>query len=90
MYMGFFDTQVERSIQFPESQFYRQPIAKYSSKSKGTQAYRALAREVLSGKKGRPVKYLQVPEDFADTLLELAEEQAPEPTDQTEETQTHA
>lgn len=90
MYMRFFDTQVERSIQFPESQFYRQPIAKYNQKGKGTLAYRALAREVLSGKFRVPIKHLHVPEDFADTLLELAEEQAPEPTDQTEGTQTHA
>jgi chromosome partitioning protein len=43
-----FDTVVPRSVRLAEAPSYGRPIARYSPESRGAQAYRALAGEVLA------------------------------------------
>ncbi|GHO51443.1 ParA family protein [Ktedonospora formicarum] len=80
-HMSIFSTRIERTIQFPEAQYFGLPIDLYNKDSKGTAAYAALAEEVLAGTSLRSVSGLQVPARFADSLLQAAssiEEQAGE------------
>lgn len=44
-----FETIVKRSVRFPESQAYHQPILQYEPNGDGARAYRALAAEVWNG-----------------------------------------
>jgi chromosome partitioning protein len=71
-HIKFFDTRIERSIQFPEAQFYGQPIEAYSPGGKGAIAYEALAQEVWAGARQVRVADLKVPAGFGDHLLEAA------------------
>jgi chromosome partitioning protein len=50
-----FETVVPRSVRLAEAPSYGRPIARYSPESRGAQAYRALADEVLvrAGASGR-------------------------------------
>jgi chromosome partitioning protein len=68
-HINFFRTRIERTIQFPESQYFGQPITFYNKDSKGTAAYQALAEEVLSKASVSSVSSLSVPAGFADSLL---------------------
>lgn len=68
-HMHFFATRIERTIQFPESQYFGQPIDLYNKDSKGTAAYKALAQEVLLRANPSSVSALNVPAGFADNLL---------------------
>jgi chromosome partitioning protein len=68
-YINFFQTRIERTIQFPEAQYFGLPIDMYNKDSKGTAAYQALAQEVLSGTSLSSVSSLNVPAGFADSLL---------------------
>lgn len=68
-YINFFQTRIERTIQFPESQYFGQPIDLYNKDSKGTAAYKALAEEVLAGSRLSSISNLNVPAGFADSLL---------------------
>jgi chromosome partitioning protein len=43
-----FDTVINRTVRFPETTVAGEPITKWASKSQGAEAYRALAREVIS------------------------------------------
>jgi chromosome partitioning protein len=68
-HMRFFETRIERTIQFPESQYFGQTIQDYNAESKGSTAYQALADEVLSKKRQVRVADLKVPAGFADQLI---------------------
>lgn len=68
-YIKFFQTRIERTIQFPESQYFGLPIDLYNKDSKGTASYQALAEEVLVGTSLSSVSGLNVPAGFADSLL---------------------
>src|SRR5260370_11240021 len=71
-YIHFFDTRIERSIQFPEAQFLRQSIEAYSPRGKGATAYGALAEEIWAGTHQVRVEDLEIPVGFADSLLQAA------------------
>jgi chromosome partitioning protein len=71
-HIKFFESHIERSIQFPEAQFYKQSIEAYSPGGKGAVAYKALAEQVLAGTCQTPVVSLRVPVGFADNLLQAA------------------
>jgi chromosome partitioning protein len=43
-----FDTVINRTVRFPETTVAGEPITRWASKSAGAEAYRALAREVIS------------------------------------------
>ncbi|MGV4415632.1 ParA family protein [Trueperella pyogenes] len=43
-----FDTQIPRTVRFPDATIAADPITSYDPKSKGAQAYRRLARELIS------------------------------------------
>ena len=43
-----FDTMIPRTVRLGEAPSYRQPIHMYDPRSSGTEAYRALAKEVMS------------------------------------------
>jgi chromosome partitioning protein len=68
-HINFFTTRIERTIQFPESQYFGLPIDIYNKDSKGTAAYEALAEEILAGTSLISVSSLNVPAGFADSLL---------------------
>ncbi len=68
-HITFFQTRIERTIQFPESQYFGLPIDLYNKDSKGTSSYQALAEEVISRSNFRSVSSLNVPAGFADSLL---------------------
>jgi chromosome partitioning protein len=68
-YINFFQTRIERTIQFPEAQYFGLPIDMYNKDSKGTASYQALAQEVLAGTSLSSVSSLNVPGGFADSLL---------------------
>ncbi|VEI12414.1 ParA family protein [Trueperella bialowiezensis] len=42
-----FDTEIPRTVRFPDATIAAEPITTYDSKSKGAQAYRRLARELI-------------------------------------------
>ncbi len=44
-----YDTLIPRTVRLSEAPGYGQPITTYDSRSKGAEAYRALAAEVLGG-----------------------------------------
>lgn len=67
-----FDNHIERSIQFPEAQFYGKSIEVYSPGSKGALAYQAVAEQVLAGTRQTLISQLRVPLGFADSLLQAA------------------
>lgn len=69
MHINFFRTRIERTIQFPEAQYFGMPIDLYNKDSKGTAAYKALAQEFLSKASLSSVSNLNVPAGFADSLL---------------------
>jgi chromosome partitioning protein len=71
-HIQFFGAHIERSIQFPEAQFYKQSIETYSAGSKGAAAYKALAEQVMSGACQTPVSKLRIPVGYADSLLQAA------------------
>jgi len=71
-HIQFFDAHIERSIQFPEAQFFRQSIDAYQPGGKGAIAYKAVAEQVMSGACQTPVSTLRVPLGFADSLLQAA------------------
>lgn len=68
-HINFFNTRIERTIQFPEAQYFGLPIDLYTKDSKGAAAYKALAEEVLSGTGLSHISQLNVPAGFADSLL---------------------
>ncbi|MGH2496549.1 MAG: ParA family protein [Ktedonobacteraceae bacterium] len=68
-HINFFATRIERTIQFPEAQYFGQAITTYNPDSKGSAAYQALAQEVLAGTCQSRVSDLRVPAGFADQLL---------------------
>jgi chromosome partitioning protein len=68
-HIHFFNTRIERTIQFPEAQYFGMPIDLYNKDSKGTAAYQALAEELLAGTSMKSVSQLHVPAGFADSLL---------------------
>lgn len=43
-----FDTEIPRTVRFPDATIAAEPITTYDPKSKGAQAYRRLARELIS------------------------------------------
>jgi chromosome partitioning protein len=43
-----FDTVINRTVRFPETTVAGEPITRWATRSQGAQAYRALAREVIS------------------------------------------
>ncbi|MDK8601119.1 MULTISPECIES: ParA family protein [Trueperella] len=43
-----FETQIPRTVRFPDATVAAEPITSYDPKSKGAQAYRCLARELIS------------------------------------------
>ncbi|WP_304413613.1 ParA family protein [Trueperella pecoris] len=43
-----FDTQIPRTVRFPDATIAAEPITAYDPKSKGAEAYRRLARELIS------------------------------------------
>ncbi|KTF05014.1 Sporulation initiation inhibitor protein Soj [Trueperella bernardiae] len=43
-----FETQIPRTVRFPDATVAAEPITSYDPKSKGAQAYRRLARELIS------------------------------------------
>jgi chromosome partitioning protein len=68
-HIHFFNTRIERTIQFPEAQYFGMPIDLYNKDSKGTAAYKALAEEIVAGTNQRSVSQFHVPTGFADSLL---------------------
>jgi len=43
-----FDTEIPRTVRFPDATIAAEPITTYDPKSKGAESYRRLARELIS------------------------------------------
>jgi chromosome partitioning protein len=76
-----YETVIPRTVRLSEAPGYGQPITTYDSNSKGAEAYRSLAREVMSrgGEEGVDLARLMGEETFGRPMQNEAAREAPVP-----------
>ena len=76
-HMSFFKTEIERTVRIPEAQLVKESVLTYRPREteRVANAYRQVRDEIIAGVDGGiPVQQLNVPANFVEEILEMAEE----------------